>query len=122
MRVMRVEDDPDTSNRLKRGLESNGHSVDALGNPDDALLLFGFGKYDFALLDLLVDSTTGFRIAKELKKRDPNHKLCFIPRQYVTPEIAFGDDYKKFSDACYVKKSTSLAALSAKINQIIAGS
>jgi DNA-binding response OmpR family regulator len=119
MRLLLIEDDPELMYGLKRGLESHGFSVDAIGDPNDAVLLFALGKYDFTLLNIVVDSTTGFRIANKLKEIDPKLKFCFIAK-YWTPEQASGEDHLRFKDACFVEKPISLTELIGKINQVLA--
>jgi ActR/RegA family two-component response regulator len=118
MRLLLIEDDPGIIYGLKRGLESRGISVDAIGDPKDAVLLFGLGNYDFALLNLVVDSTSGFRIAKELQRMNPKLKFCFISG-YPIPKQAFGKEYEKFKDACFLENQTSISDLVEKINQLV---
>jgi DNA-binding response OmpR family regulator len=118
-RVLLVEDDPQIFSRLKSGLELWGYSVDAVRDPDDAFLVSALGKYDFAILNIVVDSTTGFQIAKQLKKKDPNLKFCFIMGSWAIPEQAFGEDYNTFKNACYLKKSAPLSEISERINRLM---
>jgi DNA-binding response OmpR family regulator len=76
-KILLVDDEPDVTLALKKGLEENDFSVDAFNDPRVALSKFKAAYYDL-LLDIKMVDLNGFQLYQELKKKDNNAKVCFI--------------------------------------------
>lgn len=97
LKVLVVDDDPDTISLYKDALEGEGgFNVDTYNDPSQALSDFKPDYYDNSLIDVKMPGMDGFDLYKELKKLDPVLKVCFITGfevnykalQEIFPEIA----------------------------------
>ena len=77
-RILFVDDEPDLTSLFKKALESAGFSVNVFNNSDDALRDFKPHFYDLVMLDIVMPKTDGFDLYKDLKKVDPDVKVCFL--------------------------------------------
>lgn len=79
-RILFVDDEQDITTIVKRGLEKQGNDfvVDTFNDPLVALDQFAAGKYDLAILDIKMPHMTGFDLYRELVKKDPEIKICFL--------------------------------------------
>ena len=78
LRILIVDDDQDITNVLKRGLESNGFTVDVFTRPTEALAKFDPTKYDSVVLDIKMPEMNGFQLARELWRRKEDLQVCFL--------------------------------------------
>jgi two-component system OmpR family response regulator len=62
-----VEDEPKMARALRRGLEREGYTVDAVGNGDDAVTRARRTPYDAILLDLMLPGADGFAVCRRLR-------------------------------------------------------
>lgn len=76
---MVVDDEPDITLTLKAGLETIGlFYVDTFSDPEQALKSF---KPDFSaliLIDIMMPKMSGFELYEQLRKVDPDIKVCFL--------------------------------------------
>ena len=77
-RIAVVDDEPDITNVLKKGLERNGFTVDTFNDPQAALASFQPRHYDLVIIDIRMPRINGFDLYRQLKKRDSAVKVCFI--------------------------------------------
>jgi DNA-binding response OmpR family regulator len=64
-RILIVDDEPDATFTLKKGLENNGmFEVDTFNDPLEALSNFQRNYYDFLLIDVKVPHMSGDNIKK----------------------------------------------------------
>jgi CheY-like chemotaxis protein len=74
-----VDDEPDITLTLKAGLETIGlFYVDTFSDPEQALKSF---KPDFSaliLIDIMMPKMSGFELYEQLRKVDPDIKVCFL--------------------------------------------
>ena len=71
-KVLVVDDEPNILKTLTIGLESIGFSVDAFGNPADALEQLTPDVYDIAFIDLMMRPIDGMQFLRELRDRSPS--------------------------------------------------
>ncbi len=69
MRVVYVDDDADLSDIAQLALTSLGHYCKACLNGVDALLIIDSFDPDIVILDIQLPETSGYRIAKSLRKQ-----------------------------------------------------
>ena len=59
-RIAIVDDEPDITNVLKKGLERHGFAVDAFNDPHATLASFQPKYYDFMIVDIRMPIINGF--------------------------------------------------------------
>jgi CheY-like chemotaxis protein len=107
-RVLVVDDDADQRESLKTLLELKGYAVDTAENGEDALrkLLHG-GRYDAALLDLMMPVMDGWTFRAELAKNPALAKLPVI----VISGVAQLDAAKRIDAVAHLRKPVALPEL-----------
>jgi two-component system OmpR family response regulator len=98
MRVLVVEDDQETSSFVVRGLAQAGHTVDAVDDGRDGVLLGIQEHYDVVILDRMLPSLDGLSVAKALRNSGSKASILFLTalggvNDRVQGLDAGGDDY-----------------------------
>lgn len=83
-----MDDEPDITLTLGKGLEQGGYDVDTFNDPLVALSNFNRDTYQLLILDIKMPNMTGFELYRKIKDIDPKSKVCFI--------TAFETYYEKF--------------------------
>jgi NtrC-family two-component system response regulator AlgB len=73
-----VDDEKNILKILRIGLEAIGLSVEAFGNPVDALDALEAGKYDIAFIDLMMAPLDGMHVLREVKRVSPGTTAVII--------------------------------------------
>jgi DNA-binding response OmpR family regulator len=74
-----VDDEPDITLTLKAGLEIFGlFDVDVFSDPGLALKSFKPDFYALILIDIMLPKMSGFDLYEQLKRIDPDVKVCFL--------------------------------------------
>ena len=114
-KILVVDDEPDISSSVKRGLERNGFQVDAYIDPEKALSEFKPGIYDLLLVDIRMPKLNGFELYREIKKRNDHAKVCFF-----TAFEVYYDEFKKVFPTldvkCFIRKPITISDLVVHIN------
>jgi two-component system OmpR family response regulator len=74
MRLLVIEDDPETREFIAQGLRESGHNADETADGKEGLLLAGERDYDAIVLDRMLPGLDGLSIVKSLRaqgKRTP---------------------------------------------------
>ena len=117
-RIAIVDDEPDITAVLKKGLEQNGFAVDAFNDPRVALSNFKPQYYDLMIIDIRMPHINGFDLYRELKKKDSSVRVCFL----TAFEIYYEEFRKMFPNIdvrAFVRKPVGIAALVKQINAVI---
>jgi DNA-binding NtrC family response regulator len=77
-RILIVDDEPDITSSLKKGLEEEGFAIDSFNDAIKALAKFKPHVYILALIDVKMPRMNGFELYRELEKIDENLKVAFI--------------------------------------------
>jgi DNA-binding NtrC family response regulator len=78
-KVMIIDDELDILEVLGQYLNRSGKlDVEMHSNPDTALQVAKGGGYDLLLSDIMMPSTSGIEILKEMKKTSPNIKVILM--------------------------------------------
>lgn len=70
MKILLVEDDEKTAERILRGLREHGHVVDHARNGRDGLFMAGSEPYDVLVVDRMLPGMDGLSIVKMLRETD----------------------------------------------------
>ena len=114
-RILVVDDEPDISSSIKRGLERNGFQVDAYTDPEKALAEFKPGAYDLLLVDIRMPKLNGFELYREFKKKNDNSKICFFTAFEVYYE-EFKKVFPTLDVKCFIRKPITISDLVTHIN------
>ena len=113
---MVVDDEPDITTVVKRGLESQGFVVDAFNKPEDALTNFKPGVYDMLITDIRMPVMTGFDLYREIRKKDNKIRVAFMTA-FEIYENEFRKIFKDIDVKSFFKKPISISNLAARINE-----
>jgi DNA-binding response OmpR family regulator len=117
-RIAVVDDEPDITTVLKKGLEHHGFAVDIFNDPQAALDSFKPRQYDLMIIDIRMPKLNGFDLYRELKKRDESVKVCFL----TAFEIYYEEFRKMFPTVdvrAFIRKPVSISNLVTQVNATI---
>lgn len=102
---------------LKFNLEREGYSVDVAYSAEEALA-YDIGKYDLAILDVMMDELSGFGLARILRKRPETASLPII---FCTALDGEADKIKGFDIGAddYISKPFSIAEVVARVRSVL---
>jgi len=117
-RIAIIDDEPDITTVLKKGLELHGFAVDVFNDPQLALANFRPGNHDLIIIDIRMPKINGFDLYRELKKRDGGIKVCFL-----TAFEIYYEEFKKMFPAidvrAFIRKPVSISSLVSQVNSTI---
>ena len=104
--ILVVDDEEDLCEILKFNLEMEGYFVDTANSAEEALKL-DLTKYNLLLLDVMMGSISGFKMARMMKE---NKSTANIPIIFVTAKDTENDTLTGFNLGAddYVSKPFSL--------------
>lgn len=73
-----MDDEPDITAVVKKGLERHWLRVDTFNDPQSALDSFTPGTYELAILDVNMPKLNGFELFREIRKRDDKIRVLFF--------------------------------------------
>lgn len=117
-RIAIVDDEPDITEALKKGLEQNGFVVETFNDPRLALSSFRPGYYDLVIMDIRMPHLNGFELYRELKKLDTDVKVSFLTAFEIYYE-EFKKIFPNIEARPFITKPVSIAALVSQINSAI---
>jgi CheY-like chemotaxis protein len=104
-RIMAVDDEHDITITLKVGLGVDGpFDVDVFNDSKSALHSFKSNFYALVLVDIKMPGMSGFELYEELKKVDPDVKVCFLTASEMYHEEAREKDHSNLSDDVFIQK------------------
>jgi DNA-binding response OmpR family regulator len=117
-RILVVEDESHIAQGLRFNLEAEGHSVEVVGNGEDALkrLLMKNGPFDLVVLDVMLPGKDGFTVARELRQQQN-----FIPILMLTARARPEDVLSGFESGAddYLPKPFNLDILVARVGGLL---
>jgi DNA-binding response OmpR family regulator len=98
MNILVVEDDRRIAGLVERGLRENGHRVSLSGNGQEGAQMLLAGKYDAALLDILLPGMDGLAVLEQVRAKRCKTAILMLTAVDTVPKIlrAFelgADDY-----------------------------
>ncbi len=115
MKILVIEDDPDTAEYIAQGLKELGHTVDIAPNGKDGLFLAAGEKYDVMVVDRMLPGLDGLGLVKTARGAGVATPVLFLTTMggiddRVEALEAGGDDY--------LVKPFAFAELVARINAL----
>ena len=117
-RIAVVDDEPDITNVLKKGLERHGFTVDTFNDPRAAIASFQPMYYDLMIIDIRMPRINGFDLYRQLKKRDTGVKVCFLTAFQIYYE-EFRKMFPTIDVKAFIIKPVSISNLVNQINAAI---
>ena len=118
-RIAVVDDEPDITTIIDKGLKRYGFAVDTFNDPQAALAKFKPRYYDLIIIDIRMPSINGFDLYRELKKIDSDVRVCFL-----TAFEIYYEEFKKLFPTIdvkvFIRKPISISNLVSQINAILA--
>jgi CheY-like chemotaxis protein len=115
-----VDDEPDITLTLKAGLEIVGlFGVDAFSDPELALRSFKPDFYALVLIDIMMPNMSGFELYEQLKKLDPDVKVCFLTASEIYHRELRGIEHCTLNKDVFLQKPISTDDLIMEINKKI---
>ena len=116
MRILLIEDDPETSRFIRKGLEEAGHVVDHAGDGREGLLLAFDAEHDAVVVDRMLPGLDGLSIVRSLRAANRSTPVLVLSAlgevdDRVEGLRAGGDDY--------LVKPFALAELSARLEALV---
>jgi two-component system copper resistance phosphate regulon response regulator CusR len=78
MRILVVEDDPDVSRFIARGLREQSYAVDVAATGESALEAAGTASYDLIVLDAMIPPPDGFEVCRQLRKEGVDASILML--------------------------------------------
>lgn len=110
--VLMIEDNLIAQNVEKALLTSLNCQVDIADTGDQAMKLFGPGKYDLVLMDIGLEDTSGYVVAKQLRsmEKDTEHHVPIIALTGYEADVVKYDCEQYFMEGAITKPLTSVQA------------
>ena len=98
MKILVVEDDPNTVLYLQKGLTENGFVVDVANGGETALNFAGAREYDLVILDVMLPGRDGWTVLKDLRILGIQMPVLFLTARDAVEDRVKGlelgaDDY-----------------------------
>jgi two-component system, OmpR family, response regulator ChvI len=77
-RILLIDEDPNASYILSMILKLNDFDVIPYTDPDQALAEFRRNIYNLIILEARISKINGFELYQEMRKIDPDAKICFM--------------------------------------------
>lgn len=117
IKVLTIDDDVETLQLVKTGLQQDGLAVLTAGDAKEGLSTFLEERPDLVLVDLVMPGMTGIEVLEQILAADPAAEVILITGHY-SPESAVEAIRKGAAD--YLTKPLDLPAIRKKISSLIA--
>jgi DNA-binding response OmpR family regulator len=117
-RILFVDDELDILAVIKKGLEKQGFTVDAVSDPQLVLRGYQAGRYDLLLIDYKMPGLNGFELYKKIYEVDKEVKVCFLTARETRME-EYRKSFPSWKGVCFLTKPVTLAKLHAKVVELL---
>jgi DNA-binding NtrC family response regulator len=121
--VLFIDDDKDVTFTIKTILEETGlFQVNTFNDPNLALKRFKPNFYALVLIDIRMPKMGGFELYEQLKKIDPDIKVCFLTASEMYHQEAREVEHCALNEDLFLQKPISNEDLVREIDNKINGS
>jgi DNA-binding response OmpR family regulator len=115
-RILVVDDDPNVSSVLKRGLAFEGYAIDVASSGQQGLSMARDKAPDLVILDLMLPGMNGFEVLSRMRNAQPN-----LPVLMLTARDEPDDQVKGLESGAddYVVKPFSFSVLAARVKALL---
>lgn len=97
-RILVIEDDANTRDFLRRGLQEAGYRVEIASRADDGMALMRHNRFDIIVLDIMLPDGNGIQVCKTIRETDARVPILFLTALGTTENVTAGldagaDDY-----------------------------
>lgn len=85
-RILHVENEPDAQKLVRVILGGEGHEVTSVDNGKECMKIYGKGKFDLVLLDIMMPDLSGWDVLQRIRNIDPTAKVAFLSVLEVSEE------------------------------------
>ena len=119
-KILVVDDELNIRRALERLLSQEGHTVETIGNAQNALELLKNNKYDLILLDIKMPGMNGITFYRNIKNIDPSlqRKVVCITGDTISPD---NKAFLRETGVSYITKPFGIDALMERVNEVIRG-
>jgi DNA-binding response OmpR family regulator len=118
-RILAVDDEPDLNKLCSLALEYHGFKVDTFNDPQEALSSYKSDYYDLVILDIKMPKMDGFELYDEIKKKDPQAKICFLTASELYYEEFRKKEYHAIDKNLFIRKPIENEELLKEVNRIM---
>lgn len=116
MRILVIEDNPKLRAAIQRGLEEQGHSVDACEGGFEGEDLAATGAYDAIVLDRMLPDRDGVEVCRNLRRREVSTPILMLTALSTTTQKVEGLDAGADD---YLTKPFEFEELSARVRALL---
>ena len=116
---MVVDDEYDLTLFYRMSLEYYSFEVETYIEPEKALSNFKLNYYDLIILDIKMPKMDGFELYREIKKRDPNAKACFLTASELYYKEFRAKEYSTLDKELFIRKPIGNEELIKEIRRLI---
>ena len=116
MRILLLEDDPETSHAIQRGLGAHGFDVTPAHSVEDARDRIRVDRFDAAILDVMVPGGSGYDVMEMVRGVDPH-----VPVLVLTARDRIDDRVEGLERGAddYLVKPFALSELLARLRAVL---
>lgn len=115
LRVLVVEDEPEMSALIARGLRGEGYAVDIAANGIDAITLAAEAPYDVAVLDVMLPGMSGFELCRRMRDDAQASAIVLLTARDAVDDRVRGLDAGADD---YLTKPFAFAELAARLRAV----
>jgi|SRR5690348_9288654 DNA-binding NtrC family response regulator len=113
-KILVVDDDPDVTLKLKRGLEEKGFAVAAFNDPINVISQFKPEEYDLVLLDTKMPGMNGFELYGQIERVDRGIKVFFMT-SFIRYYESLSQGYQSVDISRFIKKPIDIDSVVRRI-------
>lgn len=115
-RLLVVEDDPNLGDILQEYLTMKGYDTKLCKDGEEGWSTFKKGKYDLAILDIMMPKKDGFTLGKDIKKIEEGLPIIYLTAKNMKDDVIEG---LKIGADDYITKPFSMEELLLRIGAIL---
>jgi CheY-like chemotaxis protein len=119
-RILAVDDEADLTMLCRLALEYHGFNVNTFNDPQEALSNYKPGYYDLVILDIKMPKMDGFELYDEIKRKDPQAKICFLTASELYYEEFRKKEYHAIDKNLFIRKPIDNEELLKELSRIMA--